>query len=305
MATDIAIAAISDRADDDARVQSAVDRALAVFHDVETECSRFDEHSALMRANAANTEWVAVPPRCFEALVAAAVSYRRTAGRFDPRVHDDLRRLGYERSLAFESEDVVLATPAVQQRPELPEWNPRFQARRGLVHLDGYSVDLGGIGKGLAVRWAAEVLDETTANFLIEAGGDCYAAGHAPDGGHWRIGIEDPMDSAEPIGVLAVSDCAVATSSVRIRRWTAGGAQVHHLIDPRTGLPGGDGLRAVTVVGPDAADAEVEAKTLFLEGRLRIADAVRAASIAACWVATDGTATFSTAIEPHLQWRRE
>ena len=305
MATDITVAAISDRADDDARLRSAVDKALVVFRDVETECSRFDEHSALMRANAANTEWVAVPPRCFEALVAAAESYRRTAGRFDPRVHDDLRRLGYERSLAFESEDVVLATPSVQQRPELPEWKPRFQARRGLVHLDGYPVDLGGIGKGLAVRWAAEVLAQTTANFLIEAGGDCYAAGHAPDGGHWRIGIEDPTNPAEPIGVLAVSDCAVATSSVRIRRWTAGGAQVHHLIDPRTGLPGGAGLCAVTVVGADAADAEVEAKTLFLEGCLGIADAARTASTAACWVTTDGTATFSTALEPHLQWWRE
>jgi thiamine biosynthesis lipoprotein len=307
MATDITIAAVSDRADGDdgeRSLRSGVDRALAVFRDVETECSRFDPHSALMQANAANNAWVAVPPRCFEALVAAAVSYRRTYGRFDPRVHDDLRRLGYERSLAFESEDVVLATPSVQRRPELPEWKPRFQARRGLVHLGGYRVDLGGIGKGLAVRWAADVLRETTGNFLVEAGGDCYAAGHAPDGGRWRIGVEDPMNPTEPIAVLAVSDCAVATSSVRIRRWTAGGAEVHHLIDPRTGLPGGDGLRAVTVVGADAADAEVDAKTLFLEGLRGIADTVRTTSTAACWVATDGTATFSAALEPHVQWRR-
>ena len=304
MATDITIAVVSDDADDDADQRAAIDGALSVFHDVEAECSRFDPHSALMQANSAPSAWVAVPPRCFEALVAAAESYRRTYGRFDPRVHDDLRRLGYERSLAFESGDVVLATPSVRRRPELSEWKPRFQARHGLVHLGGYRVDLGGIGKGLAVRWAADVLRETTGNFLIEAGGDCYAAGHSPDGGRWRIGVEDPMNPTEPIAVLAVSDCAVATSSVRIRRWTAGGAEVHHLIDPRTGLPGGAGLRAVTVVAADAADAEVDAKTLFLEGHLGIAGTVRTASTAACWVATDGSASFSAALEPHLQWRR-
>lgn len=301
MATDISITAVGE---DRARLRSAVDQALAVFRDVESACTRFDPHSALMKANASPAEWTAVPPRCLEALAAAAAAYVRTCGRFDPRVHDDLCRLGYERSLAFEAGDVVLRAPSARPRPELPEWKPRFRPRLGLVHLGGYRVDLGGIGKGLAVRWAVETLREHTDDFLVEAGGDCYAAGYAPDGGPWRIGVEDPLNAAQPIAVLAVSDGAVATSSVRIRRWTAGGAEVHHLIDPRTGLPGGAGLCAVTVVGDDVADAEVDAKAIFLEGQLAIAAAVRSGLTAACWVTTDGTHEFSTAIEPYIQWRR-
>ena len=301
MATDISVTAIGN---DRVRLESAVDRALAVFRDVESQCSRFDPTSALMKANAAPAEWTAVSPRCFEALAAAADAYRRTGGRFDPRVHDDLCRLGYAHSLAFEAGDVVLRTPSAQARPELPEWQPRFHQRRGLVHLGGYRVDLGGIGKGLAVRWAVESLREHTDDFLVEAGGDCYAAGAAPDGGPWRIGVEDPLNLDQPIAVLAVSDRAVATSSVRIRRWTAGSSDVHHLIDPRTGLPGGAGLGAVTVVGDDVADAEVDAKTLFLEGRDAIADVVRSEVTAACWVTTDGRSEFSTGLEQYIQWRR-
>lgn len=301
MATDISITAVGE---DRARLRSAVDQALAVFRDVESQCSRFDPQSGLMKANARAAEWTAVPPRCFEALAAAAAAYRRTCGRFDPRVHDDLCRLGYARSLAFEAGDVVLRTPSAQARPELPEWKPRFRPRLGLVHLGGYRVDLGGIGKGLAVRWAVETVREHTDDFLVEAGGDCYAAGCAPDGGPWRIGVEDPLNLAQPIAVLAVSDRAVATSSVRIRRWTAGSAEVHHLIDPRTGLPGGTGLCAVTVVGDDVADAEVYAKALFLEGHVAIAGAVAAELTAACWVTTDGAREFSTALEQYIQWRR-
>lgn len=301
MATDISITAVGA---DRVRLESAVDRALAVFRDVETQCSRFDPSSALMKANARAAEWTAVSPRCFDALAAAAAAYRRTGGRFDPRVHDDLCRLGYAQSLAFETEEVVVRTPSAQARPELPEWKPRFQPRRGLVHLGGYRVDLGGIGKGLAVRWAVETVREHTNDFLVEAGGDCYAAGCAPDGGPWRIGVEDPLNPDQPIAVLAVSDRAVATSSVRIRRWTAGRSQVHHLIDPRTGLPGGAGLCAVTVVSDDVADAEVNAKTLFLEGRDAIADVVRSELTAACWVTTDGGSEFSTAFEQYIKWRR-
>ena len=47
--------------------------------------------------------------------------------------------------------------------------------------------------------------------------------------------------------------------------------RVHHLVDPRTGEPADGGLRAVTGHGPDPAWAEVWSKTLFIEGRERIA----------------------------------
>jgi thiamine biosynthesis lipoprotein len=49
---------------------------------------------------------------------------------------------------------------------------------------------------------------------------------------------------------------------VRKRRWGA----LHHLIDPRTGLPACTGLEEVTVVTSTAFEAEVVAKTALLLG---------------------------------------
>ena len=63
---------------------------------------------------------------------------------------------------------------------------------------------------------------------------------------------------------------------------------LHHLIDPRTGEPGGDGLAAVTVAGPDPAWAEVWSKALFVEGARSIAAAARSRGLAAWWVGGDG-----------------
>jgi thiamine biosynthesis lipoprotein len=300
MATDISVTAWGAEADE---LEAAIAAALEVFHQVEAECTRFDPASPLMQANANNDRPIAVPSLCFAALTAAAHAYERTDGRFDPRVHDDLRRLGYTRSMGFETGHVEVDDAEVDGRADLAPWRPTFDARESTVHLDGSQVDLGGIGKGLAVRWASAVLRRTTADYLVEAGGDCYAAGSAPDGGAWRVGVEDPLGAPDPLLVLEVADRAVTTSSIRIRRWTAGDRPVHHLIDPRTGLPGGIGVLAVTVVGSDPAVAEVDAKVLFLEGSDRIAAA--ATDIAACWVTEDGELMTTPHLERCVMWRRQ
>ena len=78
---------------------------------------------------------------------------------------------------------------------------------------------------------------------------------------------------------------------------------MHHLIDPRTSRPGGDGLSAVTVVGSDPAIAEVWSKALFLEGAAGIVSAAGTRGIAALWVYEDGSLDTSRLMEDYLIWR--
>ena len=166
-------------------------------------------------------------------------------------------------------------------------------------------VDLGGIGKGLALRWAAKEAEAVLGlgGFLLEAGGDIVAAGPAPGGGPWRVGIEDPAGEADPLAVLEIAGrAAVCTSSIRRLRWMQGGREVHHLIDPRTGEPADTGLAAVTVSGPDPAWAEVWSKALFLDGAARIADEARRHGLAAWWVTTDGRLEMSPAARMRTIW---
>jgi thiamine biosynthesis lipoprotein len=290
----------------EAAVRPHVESALAVFGAVERACTRFDPRSPLMRANASPTEWHHVPQLCFDALAEAHRAYELTDGRFDPRVHDDLVRLGYARSMHSGVPDMVRDTPATHRRAPLPAWRPQFEAATSLVRLGDRPVDLGGIGKGLTVRWAARILRQLDVGFLVEAGGDCYASGSLPDEGPWRIAIEDPSGDGSasdlPIAVLGVADHAVATSSVRVRRWRLGGRVVHHLIDPCTGAPGGEGLQAVTVTHRDPAMAEVWSKILFLAGSDGIAAAADEGGLAALWVSDDGAVGCSAAMAGFVVW---
>ena len=170
-------------------------------------------------------------------------------------------------------------------------------------------VDLGGIGKGLALRWAVAVLGAAvpgiangTAGALLEAGGDLVARGLAPQPGPWLIGIESPV-AHEEIAVVELADGAVCTSSTGIHAWTtADGRAVHHLLDPRTGEPGGGGLVSVTVAGPDPAWAEVWSKSLFLEGARGIGPRARALGLAAWWIREDGVLEMTPAARVRTAW---
>src|SRR5215210_6553697 len=219
--------------------EEALFAAEHVFRRIESSCSRFDPMGALMRANAEPDEWHVVPRECYQAIAAAAEAHRVTGGLFDPRCLRTLESWGYGRSLPFAAGPVSLNVPAPPEPAAATgPWLPGLDPAASEVRLGPDPIDLGGIGKGLAVRMAADVLRDAGRAALVEAGGDCHLAGAGPEGDGWNVAVEDPRGSDEPAAVLRVTDAACATSSVRLRTWHVEGRPVHHLVDPRTGRSG-------------------------------------------------------------------
>jgi thiamine biosynthesis lipoprotein len=205
----------------------------------------------------------------------------------------DLDRLGY-RGAALPTRQAAGAGPAAAGGVR--------RTAPGRLQI-GRPIDLGGIGKGLALRWAAARLDRRgVGSFLLEAGGDLVARGPGPAGDGWRVGIEDPSGMDAPIAVIAAADLAVTTSSVAVHAWLVADRPVHHLIDPATGQPGGDGLVAVTVAARDPAWAEVWSKTLFLAGRAGVTELARARGLAAWWIGPDQCLSMTPAARVRTVW---
>jgi thiamine biosynthesis lipoprotein len=304
MGTDVTLRVVGASSD----AEAALGHAQHLVEQVAATCTRFDTASPLMRVNADPRSWHEVPPELYDALREAADAYLDTDGRFDPRVLEVLLAWGYDRSLPFASGQVVVTSDPAANRPRPPgrrRWQPRFDPRRRAVRIGPVPVDLGGIGKGLAVRWAAQALADSGVATLVEAGGDLQAAGPGPDGAGWLVAVEDPRGGPHPVAVLSLTDLGCATSSVRLRHWQVDGRPVHHLVDPRTGDPADTGLLAVTVVGPDVARAEVWSKALFLAGRGQVRRLADERGIAALLVDTDGVVGVSRALRPHLRWQAD
>ena len=229
-AADLAVAFRSMASDVELRVvdpgpgaPAALERASTAIRAVATHLTRFDETSALSRANRDPSGWHLVPAELAEAVREAETAHRATDGLFDPRVLATLLAWGYDRtfdavanfagrwSLTWDQAGVA---PSSVRPAAIGRWQPGGLPGDGasLVNLGGTPIDLGGIGKGLAVRRAAAELAGAGASVLVDAGGDEWLGGPGPDGDGWKVGVEDPHGGDDPVLVLVATDVGCATS---------------------------------------------------------------------------------------------
>jgi FAD:protein FMN transferase len=265
-----------------AAAMRALGRAEEEFHRLERLLSRFDPDSELSRLNERRTKTVG--PELLEVASLAVDARRRTGGRFDPTVHDALVAAGYDRTF-----DRVPAHAGPVSGPIAVPCGGGIavdRARSTIELESGVRLDLGGLGKGYAADRAAALLAQT-GPCLVDAGGDIAVLGRP-----WPVGVETPEGTL----TLELGCGGLATSGRDRRRWTRGGREQHHLIDPATGRPAESDVLRVTVAAPSAADAEVLAKALFFAGAAAALREANAEALPAVIVTADGRTLRSEAI---------
>lgn len=259
---------------------------------VERHLTRFDPRSALSRLNqaAGSDEWVEVPRTLLRAVALAHRGYRLTRGRFDPRIIGALEALGDRAGVPLPPSPEIL-------RPDECWLEVQRSARRARLAAP---VDLGGIGKGFALGEAATALTERgIETYLLESGGDVVVSGLPPDDEAWRVAVEHP-DRDLPAAVIRLAHGALATSSLRVRHWTApGGSRAHHLLDPATRQPA-IGVRSVTVAAASPVWAEVWSTAAFVS---RAGVDATLGRRAAWWIDPDGVLRMTPAAEAMVVWR--
>jgi thiamine biosynthesis lipoprotein len=262
---------------------SAVQQA---FLAVETALTRFSAGSELGRLNrsagAARSGGSATATPVSSILRSAlALAHRAgvsTGGRFDATIIHALEAAG-------ERAGAPLPPPRPRGEHEREHW---LALDRDGIRLR-HPVDLGGLGKGLALRLAVRRLRALGPldGLLIDAGGDLVVEGVPPDELRWHLGIEDPATPGLVIAGIETGPIALATSSIAVRSWEQSGRRMHHLIDPRTDRPADTHLLAVSVAHADPVWAEVWTKALFVAGVDGIADLAERERLAAWWVRDD------------------
>ena len=253
---------------------------------LEQTWSRFLPDSELNRLQAWRG-WL----ECSDDLVAALQwcirMHAETRGLFDPSIRTSLEQLGYDRTFLEIVEQSVRAA-------DEPEVTPAS----GLDGLEvsgnwarlapGLSIDLGGIGKGLAADILADELIARGANSAyVSLGGDIHAAGEPVDENGWRVPLLHPT-TGDPVDHHSLFSGALVMSTVAFRRWKRGDVEHHHIIDPRTGSPADTDLIAVAVADQSAARGEALAKAAIVAGSDQGAALLRSADVKAWLISADG-----------------
>jgi thiamine biosynthesis lipoprotein len=163
------------------------------------------------------------------------------------------------------AEDIQALLPAVGFHHIVLDADGRLSKR-----LSSVSLDLASVAKGYAVDAIASLIgDKGFENYLVEIGGEVYAAGVRIDGQPWRVGINKPVAGApfdQVYRIVNLQDRAFATSGDYRNFFEIEGQRYAHIIDPRTGYPVSNGVVSVSVTADTCALADGLATALMVMG---------------------------------------
>ncbi len=241
------------------------DAALAWLTDFEAKYSRYRDTSMISAINrAAGESWVETDAE-LDGIFALCDHYHwSTGGVFDPSSLPLLRLWSHQ-----VEQPTVPSDAAIAAALKLVGWN-RVQRQPGRVYLPekGMAIDLGGIGKEYAVdRVFEQSKPFGITDIMIDFGRDVRAAGQAPQGGAWRVGLEHPTDPERCWGGVQISHRAVTTSGDYLRGFHSEGRYYSHIIDPRTGRPIDNGCTSVSIIAPTCTEAGVLSTSALVLGR--------------------------------------
>ena len=159
------------------------------------------------------------------------------------------------------------------------------------------SLDVGAVAKGFATEiLAEEIQKEGFISGIISAGGNIRTIGKPLNGTRerWGIGIQNPdnvvtNEGSNVLETVFIKDTSVVSSGDYQRYYMVGDKVMHHIIDPKTLMPG-DYYRAVSVISKNSARADFLSTTIFLlpyEESRTLVESLD--GVEALWVFDDGT----------------
>ncbi len=236
---------------------------LASFHSTTSEIARINR--------SAYEAPVKVSKSIFEVLEKAVRFGELSNGAFDITVGPlvELWRLAGETNSVPNDNELAVAHSRVGYEKLILDSNEMSVQ----FAVEGMKVDLGGIAKGYAIDKAVEAMQNCgAAGGMVDIGGDIKCFGTGPNGReNWRIGLEDPkkadesIGTSELLGVLKLTNIAVATSGDYRRFALIGGKKYSHIIDAKTGS-GSNRLSSVTIFAKSAVDADALATAVSVMG---------------------------------------
>jgi len=175
-------------------------------------------------------------------------AYDATGGKFTPLIGRTMEEAGYDAKYTLKS--------GTLHQP--PAWDDAIAyAHPSLTVKQPVLLDVGAAGKGYLIDIVGDLLwKEGIRSFTINAGQDILyeSVADVP----LRVGLENPADITQAIGIATITDGSICGSSGNRRRWES----FHHIIDPST-LTSPQHILACWTIAQTALVADAMSTALF------------------------------------------
>ncbi|MNB76955.1 Thiamine biosynthesis lipoprotein ApbE precursor [compost metagenome] len=248
--------------------QTNMDDIQHMLERMDLEFSRTKEGGEVFKINeAAGKEAITVSDETLD-IVKQSIEYAKAMhGAFDPTIGPliDLWNIGNGGDQVPELDEINKAKSLINYEDMIID----EAAKTVQLAKEGMVLDLGGIGKGYAADRIADYLKEQNLDSaMINLGGSSIIAlGTKPKGNMWTIGLQDPDQSrGTQLGIIKIANEIIDSSGVYERFFIQDGVKYHHILDPNSGYPSQNGLKSITILSPNATDADALSTGVFLMG---------------------------------------
>lgn len=224
-------------------IQQLIENRISEF---DLTYSRFRKESLVSRMAEKSGEY-RLPDDARELISLYEVLYKLTDGAFTPLIGKLLSDAGYDASYSLKPKRL---TPVAQWEESIAYDFPYLLVKKPSL------LDFGAAGKGYIVDIIGKLLKKQGLHsFCINAGGDIlYEYTKKP----LRVGLENPMNFRQVIGVASIKDESICGSAGNRRKW----GEYHHIFNPHTRTPVGN-ILATWVIAKHALIADALATALF------------------------------------------
>lgn len=198
--------------------------------------------------------------------------YAASNGAFDFTIGSVARLWNIDAWAGEEQETTSYMVPSQEQLAEALVYvgADKADVDGSMVSLpEGMQIDLGAVGKGIALDEIRNVLEQRTevTGAVISVGGSILTYGNKTDGSAWNVGIVDPFDTSQNMGVLSLTGSwCVSTSGDYERYVEVDGVRYHHILDPYTGMPADSGVKSVTILTESGLFSDALSTACFVLG---------------------------------------
>ena len=243
----------------------AIQRVRLLVEQLEAAMTLFRPQSSLVKFNhTRESRWIPVPYALAHTVARAIDAFRESRGAFDPTVAPAMRAWGLYDLKGKMPSPHFFKEWANRPRADAIEVDP---ANRRMRRLDSrVEVDLGGIGKGVALDAILKSLATSgSRSALVNLGGSIGVLGapaDSPEG--WPVGIAHPRRPRSVWKTFFLAHGHAATSGDTERFVDTPRGRKHHLLDPVSGEPFA-GPPSVTALAPTGVRADVLSTWRFLQ----------------------------------------
>lgn len=239
------------------------------FNEVDQVYNIWNPDSELSKLNKAKSnEWIQISEKLENLLIITDEMVKKTNGLFDPTIAplQDLWKNSIAIGQIPTKNEIEALRPAIG-------WKNIIIKNGKILKNKSTRLDLGGIAKGYCVDLIAERLKTQHNNFYVEWGGEIRVGGEHPDHRPWTVFISNLGDSnpENALGVISLSNQAVATSGDYLQQWTYKSKEKEiaysHIINPQTLEPiiaNNSNICSATVIAGSCVEADALATALML-----------------------------------------